>query len=871
MIDNYLRTSLIFYDLAEKQDFRKKVLENIRIPKAQMVERYRLPPFNITSTIPIGVPTVFKLYCKYTDVETADLLGGTYGGADLLSLEFDGTNYWLVYDGETYLGEPMPTGEQYVRISDGFRTWESEIINICNCPGNAIDWHGKNAIEMIYNTYKRGSSTNIVRLDRHISPQIYYYNEKSYCCWMQRGGVGYSVESMVYAIYHKECFISESYGIGSGTTNATDNEASPALIIADDGHIVMAHERLRGTADPDHWSEMQIKRSDNPEDETSWVNAIAHNANYFIELGVRAGTTRFYSWPSFDKLLNSKLFLFMTNSYNADPPLWHNIITIHRSADHGITWNDMGGGAAPYDGGYALCGGAALQDDIFYSGVCKHLYNNVLHIFVWWYDDSVGNYPDLYYIKSSDNGVTWESISGDYIQDIVAGGPMAKALMDIGDTLVKHVTVPENIIPCSGVITDTGIPYIIAMTGTILTFGLFVYYWNGVAWIETDTGLNGFYTTAHIFQRGDVMELIVAIKDNGTFRRCVYRSRTLTSMNDWILIKEITEDENNEYTISRIATTFNYTNADYESFVAMTNRNDGLYSDFYVHAEIGICGCCSGLAKAITIEYENTHDFAGILSYKGRVHLCADIRKPDHKIIKSGKEREGEIWIQKIITQKIYRFNILCTESLIDTLTMIPSYETITVYFDNESAEVKEFSVAPPEWKYEGLGQLEISFIVETIIKTNCDEDYELQEELILNGDFSAWTGAYPNRNPDDWTIFEDDPAEISEVAPNESHANAAAAGIGACNIYSEGTNSYLYPTIPILIIGKIYLIEIEVTKIVNGYIYFRCGNTDPWTILSTEGIHEFIKKAAGSTRFLIHRALTCDVTIDNVSVKLYS
>jgi len=51
MIDNYLRTSLIFYDTKDKQDWRQPVLHNIRIPKAQVVERYRLPPFNITSTI----------------------------------------------------------------------------------------------------------------------------------------------------------------------------------------------------------------------------------------------------------------------------------------------------------------------------------------------------------------------------------------------------------------------------------------------------------------------------------------------------------------------------------------------------------------------------------------------------------------------------------------------------------------------------------------------------------------------------------------------------------------------------------------------------------------------------------------------------
>jgi hypothetical protein len=339
----------------------------------------------------------------------------------------------------------------------------------------------------------------------------------------------------------------------------------------------------------------------------------------------------------------------------------------------------------------------------------------------------------------------------------------------------------------------------------------------------------------------------------------------MTAMNDWTLIKEVYEDDNHILLRNRCAATFNYTIADYEAFAAMTNRIDGFYSDLHIFAESEDCNCCSGLSKAITIEYENIHDFAGILSqtgYKGRVHLCADIRKPDQKIIKLGKERDGENWIQKIITQKIYRFNIFCTEGLIDTLTMIPSYETIIVHIDNETSEVKEFNVAPPEWKYEGLGQLEISFIVETIIKTNCDTDYELQEELILNGDFSAWGGD----DPDIWGVTEDadpDVSEISEVAPNEGHDGI---GADACNIFSDGVLSEIFQTI--LTIGSYYVCELDITFIVAGAITFSGMAGAP--VYNTIGRKTFIFLATGAT-FYISRSGACDVTIDNVSVKLYS
>lgn len=868
MIDNYLRTSLIFYDLAEKQDFRKKVLENIHIPKAQMIERYRLPPFNITSTVPIGVPTIFGLYCKHTDIETANLLNVIYSGADLLSLEFDGTNYWLIYDGETYLSASMPTGEQYIRISDGFKTWESEIINIANCPGNTMDWHGKNAIEMIYNTRKRGSG-DVVKPNGSFGPMIYYYNNKSYCAWEQKGGTGYSCESMVYAIYHKECFISESYGVGPGTVDASDPHAVPVIIVADDGHIVVAHERLTGAPGsypPNrHNGYMQIKRSDNPEDETLWVNAIAHNPNYFDEKGNEVNNRLSYS--SLDKLPNGKLFLFCRHSSIASL----NRISIHRSADHGVSWNDLGGNI---DGGCDVVDlrPVVIGSDLIYKGLCKHPYNNSLHLMVWWYDDGA-NYPDLYYLESHDNGVNWQDISGGFIQDITIAGnnPITKANLDnpANDFLVKNSVNPERIVPRDGVITDAGIPYIAAIKGPIGTYKPFIYYWDGVAWIETDMGFAvSVEPISVIFQREDVMEIIFADEQDTTFERNIYRSRNLISMNDWTLIKTIYERAIINHEMWGAAATFNYTVADYEAFAAALRNRIDFYTDFYIQAEVDICGCCSGLSKAIIIEYENKHDFAGILSqvgYKGRVHLCADIRKPDQKIIKTGIERDGENWIQKIITQKIYRFNILCTESLIDTLTIIPSYETITIHLDNESAEVKEFNVAPPEWKYEGLGQLEISFIVETIIKTNCDADYSLQEELILNGDFSVWAGD----NPVDWTVVGEvgaDP-EISEVAPNEGHGGA---GTEACNIFTTGANISIRQNI--MTIGKVYLIKIEVTRIIAGSIQFIMGQAGTVTIITTEGIYTFIRICDGiDEEFRIHRLGACDITIDNVSVKLYS
>jgi len=887
MIDNYLRTSLIFYDATGKQDFRKTVLENIRIPKAQLTERYRLPPFNITSTDLIGIPTVFKLYDKYTGIETADLFDPVYGGADLLSLEFDGTNYWLVYDGETKLKTAMPCGEQIVKIGDCIKIWESEIVNICGIADNIINWREKNTIGMLYDTQERGNNYGVVVGDHTVAPQMYYYNKKTYCAWLQRGGVPWNCEGMIYAIYHNNCYISESYGVGEGTIGGADPHAYPAIIVADDGYIIVAHERLTGAGyPPDHHNGyIQIKRSDNPEDETSWVNAIAHNASHWQELGNE--TNWRLTYPHFDKMPDGKIFLICRHSSVAELDR----IVIFRSDDNGRTWNALGG---DIDGGCDIVDlDLGPSGNEIYGFFAKHGNDNKLHVIVSWKDVSGDDPPyelDIWYMRSEDNGIHWTDVSNSYVPDgplgrnITTGGnnPIPRVDLDNAafDFVVESVAIPDYIGPRSCVVSDAEIPYILLGKGTKPAgpFPLFVYYWNGAAWANTEPDIiNQLETTyiasSHLFLRPNTAnpscyEIILVNKISGIIKWRVYASNNLINWTliyeyEWILLTDM---------FYMGSYTFNYINANHEALQFLVDTSPD-YFDFYVRSETD-CICCQGLAKPITIEYENTHDFAGILSeYKGRVHLCADIRKPDQKIIKTGKEKEGELWIQKIITQKIYRFNILCTESLIDTLTIIPSYEAITVHFDNESAEVKEFSVAPPEWKYEGLGQLEITFIVESIIKTNCDEDYSLQEELILNGDFSAWTGAYPNRNPDNWTIFETPPGEISEVAPNESHADAGVDAGEACNIFSNAGESVFIEQ-DILTIGEIYLIEIEITNLTAGLIYLTCGigGTSNSPVMTTEGIHRFVKICDGADgKFRIIRAGICDITIDNVSVKLYS
>ena len=718
MIDNYLRTSLIFYDAAEKQDWRKKVLHNIRIPKAQLTERYRLPPFSIRSTDLIGVPTVFKLYSKHTDIETADLLDPAYGGAELLSLEWDGTYYWLIYDGETHLSAAMPMGEHYVKISDGIRTWESEIIDMCDCKEN--DYMGDfvflanqdNGLE-VYSIDSNGLLTHIDNDDQGGA----YFG-----VWADKNFVYVANQTLGLEVYSVS---------GTGILTFLDsNDPGGVLglgydVWGDGKFIYLANDGNRGVE--------VFSVSD--------TGIITHLGNH-----LRGGG----AWS----VWGDGKFIYVANVGDG--------LDVYSISDLGILThldNDDQGGSA------------------------YHVWGDGRFI----------------YLANSDRGIEVYSVS------------------DLG--ILTHIDNDDQGGSALGVWGD----------------GRFIYLANQVRGLEvysvSDLGI-----LTHL-DNDDQGGQAYGVRGDGRF---IY----LANANRGIEV----------YSVSDLG--------------ILTHLDNDLIASNGIKVFANRDVDCTPIRSKITIEYENTHDFAGILSeYIGRVHLCADIRKPDSKIIKSGIEREGELWIQKVITQKIYRFNILCTESLIDTLTMIPSYETITVHFDNESAEVKEFSVAPPEWKYEGLGQLEISFIVESIIKTNCDEDYELQEELLLNGDFSEWDDV---NTPTHWNPITAGTSVIKEVAPNEDHTGT---GNGACNIYSpDGNDARIYQDI--LEVGKTYLYKIEFTKVASGRVFIRStGGTDT-IIPGIVGIHKFIVTYDGTDdRFIIDKSavVACDVTIDNVSVKPYS
>lgn len=146
--------------------------------------------------------------------------------------------------------------------------------------------------------------------------------------------------------------------------------------------------------------------------------------------------------------------------------------------------------------------------------------------------------------------------------------------------------------------------------------------------------------------------------------------------------------------------------------------------------------------------------------------------------------------------------------------------------------------------------------------------------ELVANGDFTVWV----DDNPYGWRVSGEsgtDP-EISEVGTGEGHGGT---GTGCCNFYTSGTIislniQKLYGNFLSLVVGRRYRLAVKIDTLTTGSLQIFDFPQDmlPLTELDTVKTYSFTFVATKTNpEFYIQNFSpeTCDVTIDNFSIKL--
>ena len=126
-----------------------------------------------------------------------------------------------------------------------------------------------------------------------------------------------------------------------------------------------------------------------------------------------------------------------------------------------------------------------------------------------------------------------------------------------------------------------------------------------------------------------------------------------------------------------------------------------------------------------------------------------------------------------------------------------------------------------------------------------------LGPELVVNGDFSAWTAD----DPDGWTVVEvgDATSNITENPPGE------------CNIISDGTAARINQS-GILTLTKTYKYTVVVSQVALGGVSFTDGISFVEANMNSAGTYSGTFIASGTDVFLSRVGAT-NASVDSISI----
>ncbi len=573
MIQSYLKTGMVFYDSMDKQHFRNECCKETFY---HYIDETHFPSFQFITEMPISLEgIIIELY------DLNDNLIGTFDVADFNAVNtiYHGVNgYQYVHNVVDIIGYPV-----------GYDNETDYYIKIC-----FLDL----PVQDIHSTETKGNDDFVITGSK-FTP-VYYYNKKTYNVWMQRNENGYDSRAMIWAYDHLTNTESANYDLRSvgEVSGITDNHPTPSVIVADDGHILVAQEFPRiGVGN--HNDAITIKRSDNAEDETSWVNAIAKNANFWTYIGSwQPDNSARLAYPTFHKDHSGNIYVICRRYDGADG----RYDRIYKSIDHGINW----------DAGHDIIdGGAGIW---MYPTSLLNGTDDTLRLAVYAKVDATGIKSHIFYLESDDGGITWRDITSTFSKDTVASGALTWAeLINVAyDFIVVEATDidDDNIDVFGGTMNDVGTPCILTREYTAVNdVDHRMYYWDGNSWENTIIieDLPNTHFPVLIHREGNIYECYLRELNGANYDLSLYRTTDLIT---WVKIKTV------KATAGLTANTFflnvftqNYKDADYWMFLGIYGT-DADYSDiFYEVLDISIPKCWYSEAfKVCDCEVEGVGD-----------------------------------------------------------------------------------------------------------------------------------------------------------------------------------------------------------------------------------------------------------------------
>ncbi|MBU2539600.1 hypothetical protein KJ786_00340 [Patescibacteria group bacterium] len=383
------------------------------------------------------------------------------------------------------------------------------------------------AQNQIYPTNLRGDPNQAITGD-NFSPQLWYYNGKTYFLWMQRiySSGQYGIDNFVAYYDHETEIFSPSVSVGAFYPDARDVHGHGNIMVTSDGYILVAHEKLNGPSN--HQSPFLIKRSVNPEDISSFeqVASVGSELSYphFYRIGDRIFLT--------GRNLVSKLDLSYTDNSGTS---WSTPVTIV----------DFGSGS------YWA-----------YTGFVQQAVNDKIRIVINMADktqESVsGTYKIIYYLESVDGNI-FTNIDGSYSHNVSVNGALTKVILDANYVLRDSGTYDIiNGVETASLSPEGRVFFVIrenpqATIAYPWTKNTKLRYYDGASWVEKSItpfdnqtipspGTTFWYNTVYkIFAYSNTLiDLISTYDVNGVVELQRYRSSD--AGDTWSKVEDITSE-----------------------------------------------------------------------------------------------------------------------------------------------------------------------------------------------------------------------------------------------------------------------------------------------------------------------------------------
>ncbi|MFA5194850.1 MAG: BNR-4 repeat-containing protein [Bacteroidales bacterium] len=268
--------------------------------------------------------------------------------------------------------------------------------------------------------------------------------------------------------------------------DSDDVHSIPAIIVADDGRILVFKDDLDFTGAPGiHNAHIEVWKSDTAEDISAFTK-VALVGDYTPELA--------FAYPRVFKLTDGTLFLYVRDKISGEER-YHSIM---KSEDDGETWTDL----EDVEGRTIVADYTTAGWFLYHRFCYATKANGINIIFNPRHATSAQGLKALYFAHS-DDGINWENArqyvegSGGYSHDVITSGNLEKTDLDTNYAVDVSVlgTADTSLNGIKGCIGVDGIPYIIGFQNPANTipkinkvsnFYLYHYDVTTHAWIKTD-------------------------------------------------------------------------------------------------------------------------------------------------------------------------------------------------------------------------------------------------------------------------------------------------------------------------------------------------------------------------------------------------